>query len=283
MRIVIVGGGGQLGQEFAARLPQAVALPRAELDLADLSSVGPRLKALRPELVLNCASYNAVDDAERDVAGVFAVNTLGVLELARACRELDATLVHYSTNYVFGRDEARRTPYGESDLPGPVSAYGASKAAGEELARAYCPRHFVIRTCGLFGTRTRAGRPANFIQRLLERARRGDRLRIVSDQVCTPTAVWDLAEATLRLVETGAYGLYHLTSAGECTWHAFAEAALRQAGVDVPVEPVTSAQLAAPARRPLYSVLGCDAYDRLGLGGLPTWQQALAQHQARGG
>jgi dTDP-4-dehydrorhamnose reductase len=282
MRIVIVGSGGQLGQEFVGRLPHAVACSRAEMDLAQVGTLRARLVALEPNLVLNCASYNAVDDAERDVAHAFAVNAFGVLELARACRELDATLVHYSTNYVFGRDETRREPYGERDVPGPISVYGGSKMAGEDLVRAYCPRHFVIRTCGLFGTRNRAGRPANFIQRLLERAQRGERLRIVNDQVCTPTAVWDLADATLRLLDTNSYGLYHLTSAGECTWHEFALAALRQARVDVPVEAVTSAQLAAPARRPLYSVLACAAYDRFGFGTRPTWQQALAEYQTRG-
>jgi len=277
MRVVIVGSGGQLGQEFHARLPQATGCARDNLDLVQVSTVREALLRLQPALVLNCASYNAVDEAERDVSGVFAVNALAVLEMARACRELDATLVHYSTNYVFGRDENRRVPYREDEPPAPQSVYGASKAAGEELVRAYCPRHFVIRTCGLFGTRTRKGQPANFVQRLVHRARKGERLRIVNDQICTPTSVWDLAEATLRLLDTRAYGLYHYTSAGECTWHEFAVAALQQAGLSAPVEPVTSAELAAPARRPAYSVLACDAYDRFGFGPRPAWLAALGR------
>jgi dTDP-4-dehydrorhamnose reductase len=275
MRSVIVGSGGQLGMEFCARLPDAVACPRHMLDLAEAGSVRQKLIALAPELVLNCAAYNAVDDAERDFAGAFAVNAFGVAGLARACHELGATLVHFSTNYVFGRDEARRQPYREADAPGPQGVYAVSKLAGEELVRAYCPAHFIIRVCGLFGTRTRGGQPANFIQRMAARARRGEPVRVVNDQVCTPTPVWDVAAATLRLLETQAYGLYHFTSAGECTWHEFAQAALRQQGLDVAVEPVSTRQLAAPASRPAYSVLDCTAYDRFGFGPRATWQESL--------
>jgi dTDP-4-dehydrorhamnose reductase len=279
MRIIILGSGGQLGQEFCARLPDAVALGRADLGLADYGGVKERLLALRPELVLNCAAYNAVDDAERDIAGAFAVNAFGVRALAQACAELGATLVHYSTNYVFGQDETRRRPYRETDLPGPVSAYGVSKLAGEALVQAYCPRYFVIRTAGVFGTYTHRGKPANFIQKMAARASRGEPLRVVNDQICTPTPVWDLADATLRLIDAKAYGLYHLTSNGECTWHELALTAVRQAGLDTPVEAVTSAELGAPARRPSYSVLACDAYDRFGFPPRPTWQEALAEYQ----
>jgi dTDP-4-dehydrorhamnose reductase len=281
VRTIILGSGGQLGQEFCARLPDAVALGRGELDLADYGAVKERVVALRPELVLNCAAYNAVDDAERDVGGAFAVNAFGVRALAQACAELGATLVHYSTNYVFGQDETRRTPYRETDLPGPVSAYGVGKLAGETLVQAYCRRHFVIRTAGVFGTYTHRGKPANFIQKMVARASRGEPLRVVNDQICTPTSVWDLAEATLRLLETKTYGLYHLTNRGECTWHELALTAVRQAGLQTPVAAVTSAELGAPARRPSYSVLACDAYDRFGFPPRPTWQEALAEYQRR--
>jgi dTDP-4-dehydrorhamnose reductase len=251
------------------------------LDLADVGSVRERVIALAPELVLNCAAYNTVDDAERDFAGAFAVNAFGVCELARACRELGATLVHFSTNYVFGRDENRRQPYKESDAPGPQGVYAVSKLAGEELVRAYCPRLFVIRVCGLYGTRTRGGQPANFIQRLIARARRGEKLRVVNDQVGTPTPVWDVAEATLRLLETQQYGLYHYTAAGECSWHEFAVAALRHAGLSVPVAAVTTGDFAAPAARPAYSVLDCSAYDRFGFSPRTTWQEGLNAHAHR--
>ena len=281
MPTIILGSGGQLGQEFCARLHDAVALARSDFDLADCETVKDRLLALQPDLVLNCAAYNAVDDAERDVAGAFAVNAFGVRALAQACAELGATLVHYSTNYVFGQDDTRRQPYRETDLPGPVSAYGVSKLAGEALVQAYCPRHFVIRTAGVFGTYTHRGKPANFIQKMVARASRGGALRVVNDQVCTPTTVWDLADATLRLVGAKAYGLYHLTSNGACTWHELALTAVRQAGLQTPVAAVTSAELAAPARRPSYSVLACDAYDRFGFPPRPTWQEALAEYQRR--
>ena len=281
MRTIILGSGGQLGQEFRARLPDAVALLRSDLDLGACETVKDRILALKPELVLNCAAYNAVDDAERDIAGAFAVNAFAVRSLAQACADLGATLVHYSTNYVFGQDETRQDPYRETDLPGPVSAYGVSKLAGEALVQAYCPRHFVIRTAGVFGTYTHRGKPANFMQKMVTRASRGESLRVVNDQICTPTTVWDLAEATLRLLGAKAYGLYHLTSNGACTWHELALAAVRQAGLQTPVAAVTSAELGAPARRPSYSVLACDAYDRFGFPQRPTWQEALAEYQRR--
>jgi dTDP-4-dehydrorhamnose reductase len=186
--------------------------------------------------------------------------------------------VHFSTNYVFGHDERRRVPYRESNAPGPISAYGVSKMAGEHFALAISPKNLVIRTCGLFGTNERGGVPGNFIEKLLDRARRGEKLRVVNDQKLTPTAAADLAAATLNLVQAGATGLYHFTNAGACTWHRFACAALRQAGMKVNVEAVTSEAFNAPARRPRYSVLDCSIYERRCNVTRATWQEALARY-----
>ena len=278
MTTLILGSSGQLGSALRRLLPDAVAWTRRQVDLARPESLRSIIEAAKPAVVINGAAYNAVDQAEKDVPGAFAVNAFAVRELALACRTIDATLVHVSTNYVFGQDEARRVPYEETDAPGPISAYGISKLAGEYFAQSCCPKHLVVRTTGLFGFPDRNGQPANFIEKLIERARRGDKLRVVNDQESTPTSATDLARAIVDLFGVGATGLYHFTNAGACTWHQFACEALRLAGIKVEVEAVTSSAFAAPARRPRYSVLSCSKYDAHGLSPRDSWQTALAKY-----
>lgn len=280
MKTLILGSTGQLGAALRHLLPDAVACTREHADLARPDTLRGFLRLTRPAIVYNCAAYNAVDRAESDLAAAFTVNAFAVRELALGCADVGATLVHFSTNYVFGQDESRRTPYQETDLPGPISVYGVSKLAGEHLALATWCKSLVIRTCGLFGVAQRNG-PANFVEKLLERARRGEKLRVVNDQICTPTWTADLADASVRLVQAGAVGLYHFTNAGACTWHEFACNAVRLAGLNITIEPVTSDTFAAPARRPGYSVLACDRVERHGLGPRRTWQEALAGYMAQ--
>lgn len=278
MTTLILGSSGQLGSAMRRLLPDALVWTRQQADLARPEPLRAVIEAAKPEVVINCAAYNAVDQAEKDVQGAFTVNALAIRELALACRAIDATLVHVSTNYVFGQDEARRVPYEETDAPGPISAYGISKLAGECFAQSLCPKHLVIRTAGLFGFPERGSQPANFVEKLLERARRGDKLRVVNDQELTPTSSADLAQAIVDLLRAGATGLYHFTNSGACTWHQFACEALRLAGMNVEVEPVTSAAFAAPARRPRYSVLSCFKYDAHGLPTPRLWQDALGKY-----
>ena len=140
-----------------------------------------------PDVVVNCAAYNFVDKAESEPDAAFAVNAWGVRDLARVCRDLDCVLVHFSTDYVFGLDSGRARPYAETDAPGPVSVYGLSKLAGEYLVRALCPRHFVIRTCGLYGVWGSGGKGGNFVETMLRVAGQGKPLRVVDDQICTPS------------------------------------------------------------------------------------------------
>jgi dTDP-4-dehydrorhamnose reductase len=236
------------------------------------------LAELRPDVVVNCAAYNFVDKAESEPEAAFAVNAWGVRALATVCRDLGCTLVHFSTDYVFGLDEQRTTPYGEADAPGPVSVYGLSKLAGEYLVRAHCPRHFVIRTCGLYGVWSSGGKGNNFVEAMLRRATAGQPLRVVTDQVCTPSYTVDVAVATAALIGTEQFGLYHLVNSGCCTWHEFARTIFELAQLKVEPAPITSAEFASPARRPAYSVLATDKYAALGLSPLRPWRQALAAY-----
>src|SRR5262249_44784847 len=157
------------------------------------------LTELRPDVVVNCAAYNLVDRAEAEPEAAFAVNAWGVRHLALACRDLGCVLAHFSTDYVFGLDEARRTPFAETDAPGPVSAYGLSKLAGEYVVRALCPRHFVIRTCGLYGVWGSGGKGGNFVETMLRLAGERKSLPVVTDQTCTPSYAVDVAAAAAGL------------------------------------------------------------------------------------
>src|SRR5205085_7588336 len=164
------------------------------------------------------------DRAESGLSAAFQVNAYAVRELALACRDLGCTLVHFSTDYVYGLDAGRLEPYLESDRPGPVNVYGVSKLSGEFLVRANCPRHFIIRTCGLYGVWGIGGKGGNFVETMLRLAREGKPLRVVDDQECTPSYTVDIATATAALIATDRYGLYHLTNSGSCSWYDFARA-----------------------------------------------------------
>jgi dTDP-4-dehydrorhamnose reductase len=279
VRYAVLGVAGQLGRDLAPLLSgEVIPLARDRADLTRPESLRAALAEVCPDVVINCAAYNFVDRAEVEPPAAFAANAWGVRDLANLCREQSCVLVHFSTDYVFGLDEGRRTPWAERDAPGPVSVYGLSKLAGEYLVRALCPRHLVLRTCGLYGIWGSGGKGGNFVETMLRVAGQGKQLRVVADQVCTPSYTADVAAATVGLLQTGRYGLFHVTNAGSCTWYEFACAIFEQAGVAADVTPITSAEYGAPARRPAYSVLEPAACRGLGLAPLRPWREALAAY-----
>ncbi len=276
MKYVLLGSTGQLGRDLGPRLlGEVIPLTRAQVDLTRPEALGEVIRDLRPDVVINCAAYNYVDRAEAEPHAAFAVNVWGVGDLARACRDLDCGLVHFSSDYVFGVDDGRRVPYAETDAPGPVNVYGLSKLAGEYLLRSLCPKHFVIRTCGLYGVWGSGGKGGNFVETMLRLAVEGKPLKVVTDQTCTPTYTVDVANAVAILVQTDRYGLYHLTNAGSCSWHEFARTIFELARVGADLTPITSKEYGAAARRPSYSVLDMQAYQGLGLSPPRSWREAL--------
>jgi dTDP-4-dehydrorhamnose reductase len=278
VRYAILGAQGQLGQELCRHLVGDIhALPRAQADLTEPTPLRHALVDIEPDVVINCAAYNFVDRAEQEPQAALAVNALGVRDLAAVCADLGCILVHFSTDHVFGLDTGRQTPYQESDLPGPVSTYGVSKLAGEYFARSW-RRHFVIRTCGLYGLWGRGGKGANFVEKILAKAQRGESLRVVADQRCTPTSTADLARAVAGLVATQRFGLYHLTNAGSCTWFEFARAIVELSGLSTPVQPVSSDEFPSAARRPGYSVLATATLPDLTVPPLGSWRDALTAY-----
>lgn len=282
MKTVVIGSAGQLGRDLVSLLPgEIVALTRADADLTDAAALRKCLEHHRPQRVFNCAAYNLVDRAEAEPQAAFAVNAWGPKALAEICRDLDATLIHFSTDYVFGFDATRQSPWTEADAPGPVSAYGLSKLTGEYSVRMICPKHFVIRTCGLYGLWGQGGKGKNFVETMLRMAAQGKPLRVVNDQQCCPSFTTDVASAAIALADTGKFGLYHLTNAGACTWHDFAAEVFRQAGVTADLTPITSAQFGAVARRPAYSVLDNAKAVTAGVTPMREWQAALADYLSR--
>lgn len=276
MKFAVIGAAGQLGRDLCPLLQGDVTpLGRDQADLTQPDLLRTTLTSLRSDVVINCAAYNLVDRAESEPEAAFATNAWGVRTLATICRDLGCLLVHFSTDYVFGLDESRRTPFVETDAPGPVSVYGLSKLAGEYLVRSTAPRHIVIRTCGLYGVWGSGGKGGNFVETMLRLGGQGKALRVVADQFCTPSYTKDIAAATAALIPTGRTGLFHLTNAGSCSWHEFASTIFSLAGMHVDLTPIPSAEYAAPARRPPYSVLAMNAYAEAGLPIPRPWQHAV--------
>lgn len=268
MKALVFGAGGQLGQELVALINGAVAVPHQQASITDEAAVDALIAAQHPDVVFNCAAYNAVDRAESEPGAAYAANELGPAVVAAACLRYRAKFVHFSTNFVFDGELDR--PYVESDEPAPLSVYAMSKLMGERRVLEISPDFLVVRTAGVYGG------PASFPRRILERARSGQAVRVVSDQTVNPTYARDLAEASLDLVRHQSAGLVHAVAEACCRWDELAQATLEEFGLDAKVEPITTASLGAPARRPAN---GCMLSERFRP--LRPWRAALHEWAER--
>jgi len=278
LRTLLIGANGQLGQELRQVYADHDLVPvtRADLEITDWKHTEEVLDRNVPDLILNTAAYHRVDECEEFPAKAYEVNALAVRQLAQWARAHGAILVYFSTDYVF--DGCLRRPYTEADPPAPLSAYAVSKLAGEYFIRAIHDRHVIIRTCGLYGIAGSSGKGGNFVETMLRLATEGKEIRVVDDQVLTPTSAKELARKVRQLVETGAYGLYHMTNNGACSWYEFAAAIFELSGLTPRLEPTTSAAFGARANRPAYSVLDNANLRSLGLDDLRDWRDALKEY-----
>ena len=271
MKILVTGSGGMLARAIAARAQanghEVVGRTSAQLNVADEAAVLRAVREIAPAVVVQCAAYTKVDDAELEEERAHEVNARGAAHVARACNQAGALFVYPSTDYVF--DGQGTAPYRPDHPTAPLNAYGRSKLAGEEAARE-AVRHLVLRTSWLYGA---GGR--NFVATILGRAQRGEPLRVVNDQRGSPTWTVDLANALLLLIERAADGTYHFSNAGETTWYDFACEILQCAGLRADLRPTSSAAFQARAVRPMYSVLDCSATAHL-IGPIRSWQEALS-------
>jgi dTDP-4-dehydrorhamnose reductase len=278
VKLLVIGAAGQLGAAAAQTLQarhDVVAWTRREVDLLDTRAMVDAICRTRPDAILNCAAYNNVDGAEDDALAALQVNAMAVRAMAEAASGVEATLVHYSTDFVF--DGQASQPYVETDRARPRSTYGASKLLGEWFAQ-QVPSHYVLRVESLFGgPRTRSS-----VDKIVASIEAGDEARVFSDRVVTPSYVADVVDATMRLLERrAAAGLYHCVNSGETTWLALGQEIARLLGrSDARLRPVQMADVQLRAQRPQYCALSnAKLADAIG-GPLPSWQDAIARHLA---
>lgn len=281
MKILVTGALGQLGwdcREVFSPKHEVLALDLPNLDVTDADSVDGVLTLWKPDVLVNCAAYTAVDRAESDVAKSWHVNRDGPALLASRAAAYGFFLVHVSTDYVFNGTRSVPQPYVETDAPNPVSVYGKSKLAGEREIQERDPRHAILRTAWLYGSHG-----YNFLKTILRRAVNDPRkgLRVVSDQFGTPTWSRRLAQQILAVVDADAAGLFHASGEGHCSWFDFAKEFVSLMQIDCEVRPCTTADYPTPSVRPANSILENAALKKAGLNLMQDWREDLKEYVQR--
>jgi len=284
-RAVVLGSDGQLGvelvRELRARDYAAMGWDRDEVDITDAAAVEHAIAGFDAEVVFNAAAYNQVDVAEEEPQAAFEVNALAVRNIALACRQMDARLVHFSTDYVF--DGLAHHPYAEDDPTHPLGAYAVSKLAGELYAQAYLDRVLIIRTSGLFGAGGLATARGNFVELMLRLAGSGQPIRVVEDHVASPTFAPLLAARTIDLADRGGSGLFHIGGGAPTSWFQFARTIFEVAGLKPVLLATSEREYRTRAKRPKYSALSNAKMERVGLAPMPPVRQAVEGYFAERG
>jgi dTDP-4-dehydrorhamnose reductase len=279
-KVLILGSGGQLGvelfREFSNRGYPVTGFQRNELDITDAAAVERTVAMLDPGIVVNAAAYNQVDVAEKEPLAAYQVNALAVRNLAVACRQIDALLVHFSTDYVF--DGTKGSPYVETDATHPLGAYAVSKLGGELYAQAYLDHPLIVRTSGVFGPGGLNTARGNFIELMLRLAKSGQTIRVVEDHVASPTYAPVLAARTADLVEKKARGVFHIGGGTPVSWFEYARTIFRLAGVDPELRPTNEREYRTAARRPKYSALSNAKMESLGIEPFPSMETAIKSY-----
>lgn len=283
MKIILIGKNGQLGQEIHKQAQEQGhdihAFGREELDITDWGNVKSKIETIKPEFIINTSAFHVVPKCENDPGKALLVNAIALKKIAEFCEEKDIRFVTYSTDYVF--DGLKGTPYEEEDKPNPLQIYGLSKLAGEYIALNYSKTSVVVRTCGVYGgpqgSRSKKG---NFALNILELAKREKTIEVSSEQIVSPTYSFDLAKATLALLEyKEIFGIYHLINEGYCSWAEFAEGAIKNKGLSTKIIPVDRKGVAGSFKRPLFSALKNRRAAKIGIK-LPTWQDAIKRYMS---
>jgi dTDP-4-dehydrorhamnose reductase len=275
-RVLLIGADGQLGSDLMRVLKNSVPLTHKDLDICDTEKVRQAVEKHKPDIVINTSAFHKVDLCEDEVEKSFQVNAYALRELAHICRDRDMALVQISTDYVF--DGRKKSPYTENDSPNPLGVYGVSKLAGELFIKNTLERYFIIRTCGLYGMGDPGRTRNNFVELMIRLGSAGKPIKVVNDQILTPTYTLELAEHIKKLIDTDEYGIFHITNNGECSWFEFAGEIFRLTGLDPDLSPTTSKEFGARAKRPAYSVLENASLKRIGLDNMSPWQEALRRY-----
>uniref|UniRef100_UPI0040570031 dTDP-4-dehydrorhamnose reductase n=1 Tax=Acetatifactor sp. TaxID=1872090 RepID=UPI0040570031 len=275
MKVLVTGVKGQLGydvvKELEKRGMEAVGVDIEEMDITDAASVDKVIKEASPDAVIHCAAYTAVDAAEDNEELCRKVNADGPRNIAKVCKELDIKMIQISTDYVFNGEGEK--PWEPDDACEPQSVYGQTKYEGEQAVKEILEKYFIVRIAWVFGVNGK-----NFVKTMLNLAQTRDTLTVVNDQFGSPTYTYDLAKLLVDMVQSEAYGTYHATNEGICSWYEFACAIFKEAGIEMKVLPVSSAEYAAKAKRPCNSRMSKDKLEANGFDRLPTWQDALKRY-----
>ena len=284
MKVAIIGGNGQLGQDVSSAFSDeghaVTSLTHQDVEVSSLASVRESLDALRPELVVNTSAFHHVEKCEADPAHAFAINGIGARNLAQITQEMGATLMHISTDYVF--DGRKNAPYTEDDSPAPLNAYGNTKLSGELFVRSINPRHFIVRTSAIYGENPcRAKGGLNFVELMLKLSTERKELRVVDDEFVTPTPTVQIAQQLVMLSRSSDYGLYHATAEGSCSWFQFAAAIFAITNTKIRLEPARPGEFPIKVARPKYSVLENRALKSRSLNVFTHWKVGLENYLAR--
>jgi dTDP-4-dehydrorhamnose reductase len=281
MKIAVIGASGQLGSdvvtEYLKRGHEVAALTHEDTDISSADSLRNVLSGIQPAVIVNAAAMHNVENCEKDPLRAYEVNALGSRNLAVVARELDGKLVHVSTDYVF--DGLKRLPYVESDTATPLNVYGNTKLAGEAYIRGTTRKYFILRTSALYGRKPcRAKGGKNFVDLMLKLAGERDELRVVNDEIVSPTSTEELARQIAVLSETDSYGLYHATAEESCSWYEFAKTIFEMANTTVNLKIAGPNEFPAKVPRPKYSVLENEGLKKLGLNSFRTWREGLTSY-----
>jgi dTDP-4-dehydrorhamnose reductase len=279
-KVIIFGSGGQLGVELCGEFERrgwtVERFDRQRLDITDSNRVEEALAQADPKVVINAAAYNHVDIAESEPLAAYQANALAVRNLALACRQTDAKLVHYSTDYVF--DGTKGSPYVESDVPRPLGAYAVSKLAGELYAQAYLDDPLILRVSGVFGPAGRFTPRGNFVELMLRLAGENRPIRVVEDHVASPTYAPAIASRTADLAEQDLGGLFHMGGGEAISWYAYAQLIFELAGLSPSLQPTDEREYRTAARRPKFSALANERLAKVGITPMPPLRQAVAEY-----
>lgn len=275
MKVLVTGVKGQLGydvvKELEKRGHQPIGVDRDEMDLMDNDAIRTFIMELKPEAIIHCAAYTAVDKAEEEVETCYQINAESVRVISECAKELDVKLIYISTDYVF--DGTKEGEYVETDTPNPINVYGASKLKGEQYVQDLLEKYYIVRISWVFGVNGN-----NFIKTMRRLGSERDELNIINDQVGSPTYTADLAPLLVDMMETDKYGIYHATNKGTCSWYEFANEIFKQSGIEVKTNPITTAQYPTAAKRPMNSRMSKAKLKANGFNLLPIWQEALAHY-----
>ncbi len=275
MKIILLGSSGQLGKDFERFLLEKEnvelhAFSHSELDILDFEKLVDKFNEVSPDVVINCAAYTKVDQAEKEEALACKVNTVGAKNVSYASFKINAKVVYFSTDYVF--DGMKTAPYNEFDKPNPISVYGRSKCYGEIFTKEFNPNHLILRISWLYGIHG-----SNFVKTIIRHAKEKEVLKVVNDQIGTPTYALDVVKETWKLIQVDKVGLFHSSNTGETTWFEFAKRIVDKLSLKTSVVPITSEEFKAAAKRPLYSVLENYLLKLEGLDVMRPWEDAFEE------